>query len=46
VVNVVLLGEETVDVHTQRATSVQDGRRKPRFTTALDELLDSLLNEI
>jgi hypothetical protein len=46
VIDVALFGEEAVYVHTQRATAVQDGRREPRFTAALDKLLDSLVNEI
>src|SRR6185369_8709353 len=45
-VDVVLFGEEAIDVYTQRATAVQDGCRKPRFTAALDYLLDLLLNLI
>src|SRR5687768_1596312 len=45
-VNVVLFSEKTVYVHSQRTSSVQDGGRKPGFTTTLDHLLQSLLNEI
>src|ERR1044072_6131843 len=41
-----LLRKEAVDVHTQCAASVQDSGRQPRLTTALDNLLQTLLKTI
>jgi hypothetical protein len=43
---VLLLGEKTVDVDSQRPFALQHRGCEPHFTAALDRLLQSLLNEI
>src|SRR3982750_204590 len=41
-----LFSQEAVDVDTQRASTVQHGGRQPRFSTALDYLLQALLQTV
>ena len=46
IVDVMLLGEETVDIYTQHATAAHNCSCQPRFATTLNRLLQSLLQTV